>query len=168
VAYHDVYAHSRAGKIRFQRYYPSQLISEENYWNYKIPVYRNLVEGKQTTKSIQALCAQQLIDAAHHIYKAKPQDAEYSRVTCVISLPCMFSSELCIYTSKEYFKEHTTEYTGRFGKIEKIQGKSLAQEFGLVLPEGFNELGVLRTDEDDDGTPYISEQWYFGEVRQYG
>jgi hypothetical protein len=80
----------------------------------------------------------------------------------------MFSSELCIYTSEEYFKEHTTERTGRFGRIERIQGKSLAQEFGLVLPEGFNELGVLRTDEDDDGNPYIFERWYFGEVHQYG
>lgn len=152
----------------FSGYFPSQLTPEEKYWNYKIPVYRNLVEGKQTTKSIQVFCAQQLIDAAHHIYKAKPQDAEHSRVTCVISLPCMFSSELCIYTSEEYFKEHTTERTGRFGRIERIQGKSLAQEFGLVLPEGFNELGVLRTDEDDDGNPYISDQWYFGEVHQYG
>lgn len=143
-------------------------MSEENYWNYKIPVYRNLVEGKQTTKSIQAFCAQQLIDAAHHIYRAKPQGSVYSRVTCVISLPRMFTSELCIYTSEEYFQEHTSEHTGRFGKIEKIQNKSLAQEFGLVIPEDFNELGVLRTEEDDDGNPYISEYWYFGEVRQYG
>lgn len=149
-------------------YFPSALTAEEKYWYYKIPVHRNLVEGKQTSKSIQAFCAQQLIDAAHHIYKAKPQDTEYSRVTCVISLPCMFTSELCIYTSEEYFNEHTVAQIGRFGKIEKIQGKSLAQEFGLVLPEGFNELGVLRTDEDDDGNPCISEQWYFGEVRQYG
>ncbi|MCA1928821.1 DUF3916 domain-containing protein [Rheinheimera sp.] len=149
-------------------YFPLQITSEEKYWNYKIPVYRNLVEGKQTTKSIQAFCAQQLIDAAYHIYKAKPQYAECFRVTCVISLPCMFSSELCIYTSEQYFKEHTTEQTGRFGKIEKIQGQSLAQELGLALPEGFSELGVLRTDEDDDGNPYVSEQWYFGEIQHYG
>ncbi|WP_082045908.1 MULTISPECIES: DUF3916 domain-containing protein [Pseudomonas] len=155
-------------KKSFSGYFPSQLTPEEKYWNYKIPVYRNLVEGKQTTKSIQAFCAQQLIDAAHHIYKAKPQDAEYSRVTCVISFPCMFSSELCVYTSEEYFKEHTVEQIGRFGKIERIQGKSLAQEFGLELPEDFNELGVLRIDKDDDGNPYISEHWYFGEVHQYG
>ena len=62
----------------------------------------------------------------------------------------------------------STEQSGRFGKIEKIGGKSLAQEFGLELPEGFNELGILRTEEDDDGNPYISEQWYFGEIHQYG
>ncbi len=155
-------------KNSFSGYYPNQLTPEEKYWNYKIPVYRNLVEGKQTTKSIQAFCAQQLIDAAHLIYKAKPQDAKHSRVTCVISLPCMFSSELCIYTSEEYFKEHAAEHTGRFGKIERIQGKSLAQEYGLELPEGFNELGVLRINEDDDGNPYISQHWYFGEVHQHG
>ena len=152
----------------FSGYFPSELTPEEKYWNYKIPVHRNLVEGKQTSKSIQAFCTQQLIDAAHHIYKAKTQDTDYCRVTCVISLPWMFGSELCIYTTEEYFNEHTSEHTGRFGKIEKIQGKSLAQEFGLVIPEGFNELGVIRTDEDDDGNPYICEQWYFGEVRQHG
>lgn len=155
-------------KNSFSGCFPGDLTPEEKYWNYKIPVYRNLVEGKHTSKSIQAFCAQQLIDAAHHIYKAKPQGSANYRVTCVISLPCMFASELCIYISEEYFKEHTSEHTGRFGKIDKIQTRSLAQEFGLILPEDFSELGVLRTDEDDDGNPYISEEWYFGEVRQYG
>lgn len=35
----------------FSGYFPSQLTPEEKYWNYKIPVYRNLVEGKQPPRA---------------------------------------------------------------------------------------------------------------------
>jgi hypothetical protein len=36
------------------------------------------------------------------------------------------------------------------------------------IPEGFYEIGILRTDIDDDGNPYISEHWYFGKVSKHG
>lgn len=149
----------------FDGYFPSdELSTEEEYWNWKIPVDLRLVEGKQTNSAIQTECAQRLIDAAHLIYKARPRNVEGIRVTSVVVLPCMFTSELCIYTSESYYKKHTDVGRGIFGEITIIKDRSLAREWGLVLPEGFGELGVLRASEDGDGVPYSSEHWYFGEV----
>ncbi|WP_244268016.1 DUF3916 domain-containing protein [Stutzerimonas nitrititolerans] len=149
----------------FDGYFPSdQLSTEEQYWNWKIPVDMRLVEGRQTNSAVQAECAQRLIDAAHRIFQAKPRGVEGIRVTSVVVLPCMFTSELCIYTSEIYFKKHTEVGRSIFGEITIIKDRSLAREWGLVLPEGFGELGVMRASEDCDGDPYYSEHWYFGEV----
>lgn len=76
----------------------------------------------------------------------------------------MFASELCIYTDENYFNEHTSNGINRFGLLEKIQGKSLAQEWGLEIPQGFSEIGILQTMEGDDGKIYVYENWYFGDV----
>lgn len=134
------------------------------YWNVKIPVHTYLVQGKQTNKGIQSFCAQALIDAAYNIHKAKKNNERNIRVTCSIVIPDMFSSELCLFTSEEYFKEHTKEGNGRFGQIIPLNGRSLIEEWGLKLPDGFSELGVIRLDENDEGELYQSEHWYIGEV----
>jgi len=149
----------------FRGFYPRDLAPSESYWNFKIPVIRSMVEGRHSTMDLKKICAQALIDAAHYVWLAKPDDApSEARVTCCICLPEMFASELCIYNKQDYFCEHTSEGEGRFGKIEKISSKSIAFEWGLVLPTGFKELGVSCLYEGDDGKMYVSEHWYFGEV----
>ncbi|MBS9435041.1 DUF3916 domain-containing protein [Photorhabdus hainanensis] len=150
----------------YRTYFP--VITENDYsygyWNVKIPVHSALVQGKQTNKNIQSTCAQDLIDAAYNIYKAKPDNINNIRITCSIVLPDMFSSELCIFTSEEYFNEHTRNGYSRFGKITLLSERSLCKEWNLRLPDGFSELGILRISEDDEGKPYYSEHWYIGEV----
>nr|WP_274517909.1 DUF3916 domain-containing protein [Pseudomonas sp. GM102] len=42
--------------------------------------------------------------------------------------------------------------------------RSLATEWGLVLPKGMNEAGFHFVHEDEDGQKFESEHWYFGEV----
>lgn len=133
------------------------------YWNEKIPVDMALVQGKQTHAGIQSLCAQALIDAAYKIYHAKPADDDV-RVTCCIVLPDMFASELCLFTAEEYYNLHTTKGTSRFGEITLLHDRSLATEWSLHLPDGFSELGVLRTEVTEEGNVYCSEHWYLGEV----
>jgi hypothetical protein len=144
-------------------YFPSNLRAEDRYWNVKIPVITSLVQGKQTSKELQSFCAQQLINATHKIYLAKPDASNY-RVTCCIVLPDMFASELCIYIDENYFNEHTSNGLNRFGLLERIQDKSLAKEWGLEFPENFSEIGITRTMESDDGKIYVSENWYFGDL----
>lgn len=149
----------------FKEHFPKSYSGEEKYWNLKIPVDRRLVEGKQTSIDIQRHCAQSLINAAYAIFQGKNKNSIKARVTCVVVLPEMFSSELCIYNSEEYFIEHTEAGSGRFGTLEVIKTRSLAASWGLIIPEGFYEHGVLRTDEDEDGRPWVSEQWYFSETK---
>ena len=90
------------------------------YWNIKIPVHFSLVQGRQTNRNIQSYCAQMLINAAYDIYQCKPVDKKEIRVTCGIDLPDMFSSELCLFTSEEYFNMHTQTGNNFFWKINFI------------------------------------------------
>lgn len=134
------------------------------YWNVKIPVHLSLVQGRQTSRDIQSYCAQMLVNAAYDIYQSKPADKENIRVTCSIVLPDMFSSELCLFTSEEYFNMHTQPGNNIFGQLSLLHERSLVKEWGLILPEEFSELGVLRACENDEGEIYYSEHWYIGEV----
>lgn len=153
----------------YESYFPNVYESDyiSGYWNAKIPVDMALVQGKHTDVGIQSCCAQMLIDAAYHIYNAKVAGDDV-RVTCCIVLPDMFASELCIFTAEEYFLLHTSEGKSRFGQITVLKDRSLEKEWELDLPDGFSEVGILRVDEDEDedeeGNPYYSEHWYFGEV----
>ena len=144
----------------FEGYFPSDLTLDEKYCNWKIPVLTTLVEGKQATCAIQKECAQQLINAAGHLRLARPADAINCRIVASIILPSMFSSEICIYTNLDYHRSHIPLASDE----NCIHNKSLAAEWGLVLPEWMGERGTCRTIEDCDGQLYEVEEWYFGEV----
>ncbi|VVQ32152.1 hypothetical protein PS943_02725 [Pseudomonas fluorescens] len=145
---------------RFEGYFPDDLTLEQKYSNWKIPVLTTLVEGKQATAAIRKECAQQMINAAHNMLQARPENAIDCRVVAVICLPEMFSSEICIYTDLEYHRGHIPS----FGDEHHRTDKSLATEWGLILPEGMKERGLRYTAEDCDEQPYEAERWYFGEV----
>jgi hypothetical protein len=149
--------------LSFENHFPTDLVASDRYYNLKIPVIRSLVEGKQSTIELKSICAQQLINAAHSMFLSKPENAATFRVTCCVMLPEMFLSEVCIFTSEEYFQAHTNVGANSFGEISVISNKSLVNELKLVLPIGFHELGVLRT-YTDEGVVYRSECWYLGEV----
>lgn len=146
-------------------FFPNTLGESEEYWNMKIPVISTLVDGRFSSKEIRVECAQCLIDATHAIFRSKPQSKDKFRVTCSITIPQVFASEICIFSSEGYYKEHTTPGVGRFGKISLITCRSICEDWGLKLPGGFHELGVLREDADEDGNSLIYECWYLGEVK---
>lgn len=153
----------------FSGWFPEGLEAADRYCHWKIPVLRNLVEGRQAKKPVQIECAQRLIDATSHLIASKPQSANDFRVTCVVCLPDMFTSEVCIYLQEEYFQSHTSESIDRFGTTKAIKERSLANEWGLILPDGVSELGVAvdyRSDEDD--WSIVGERWYYGEVQPRG
>lgn len=64
---------------------------DQRYWNFKIPVDINLVEGKHRTQKTQAECAQALINACSHLMQATADLAGTPRITAVICLPDMFT-----------------------------------------------------------------------------
>jgi hypothetical protein len=155
---------------QFVGFFPDQksLAECRSYWNWKIPVHWALVEGKQTSVEIQRQCAQRLIDACHSMIAAKPAWAEYFRVTCLISLPDMHSSELCIYLDEGYFLEQVGNSSNDDGEQVRIDGRSLAKEWQLLLPEDMSEHGVLwRYDKSPDlDQHYVSEHWHYGEIER--
>ncbi len=153
--------------VSFAGYFPScdELDPDIRYLNWKIPVELNLVQGRWSTPAIQRKCAQRLIDACMHLIAAKPESAGSFRVTCVVCLPDMFASELCIYLDEDHFQSHTSASGGPHEHIKVLAARRLSEQWSLELPNGVGELGVsVERNGDEDEPPFSGEQWYFGEV----
>lgn len=144
----------------FEGHFPAGLTQESRYCNWKIPIHMSLVEGKQATAELKRQCAQHMVDAAQHLRMSRPAGAIDCRVVAAICVPCMFSSEICIYTDLEYHRGHIP-----LADSEEVEtGRSLAQEWGFVLPPGMGERGLRYKVENWEGQIHEEERWYFGEV----
>jgi len=146
---------------------PEAAFYAQGYWNHKVPVDWALVEGKQSTIAIRREVAHCLIQACQALIEAKPQWALSYRVTCLICLPDMHASELCIFSSEEYFQSKCGELNAAAGIQSFIGQNSLSREWQLELPQNVSELGI-RWQYDKDPDPeqhYVSEHWVYGEVR---
>lgn len=147
-------------------WFPVELTVAECYFNIKIPVLRGIVEGRHARRQWKVRAAQALINACALVVRSKPIDKLPYRVTCTVCVPDLFTSELCIYSSEDYFQSKVAPDDNNLGSIKKINGRSLAEEWGLVLPEGIEELGVVWdfTKSSDADDHYLSEHWVYGEV----
>ncbi len=67
---------------------------------------------------------------------------------------------------KRYFLSKVETMEGCHGEQTAITGRSLAAEWGLVLPPSVSERGTLwRYDQcSDPEDAYVSEHWNYGEV----
>lgn len=134
------------------------------YWNWKIPVNWALVEGRYSTRDMRRECAQLLIDACSALISAKPAWAKEARVTCCICWPDMFTSEVCIYFDEGYYRSKMGDAAGE--RRTRISGRSLAAEWGLVLPGNVAEVGTHWRHDAAGGADdrYASDHWMYGEV----
>jgi len=107
-----------------------------------------------------------LIDACASVVRSKPEDKLSYRVTSTVCVPDLFASELCIYSCEDYFQSKVRLREDGLGSIRTIKGRSLAKEWGLILPEGVKELGVVWsfTESVDPDDRYESEHWIYGQV----
>lgn len=150
----------------FEGYFPEGLTEGHMYHNYKVAVHESLVEGKQATADARRQAAQSLIDACAHLIAAKPASADPFRVLATICLPDMFSSEVCIYSDRDYYHSKISPAPSKNGTCTPITDRKLSEEWGLNLPAGIGEYGLaldFRGHEDPDYW-YVGEVWYFGEV----
>ncbi len=152
---------------RFAGRFPSseEIAEHPRYWNNKIPVESRLVEAPTTNLLLQRKCAQHLINACAHLIAAKPAELARVRVTCLIALPNMFSSEICLYLDENYYRGHTVPGPYDHGQLRSLQPRSLAREWNLTLPPGVGEWGVAAEYPAVEGyDEWYSDLWYFGEV----
>ena len=149
----------------FAGYFPHHLTPADRYWNVKISIHADMLHGRKSTWKSKRDCFQQMIDACYRIQQAKPVNNS-SRVTCLIALPDMMTSELCIYSSEEYFQSFLREGESVSGKSEIFAHRSLSQEIGLELPNSFHEVGIglYYPHDNQDEMRLTYERWYFGEV----
>jgi hypothetical protein len=143
--------------------------AKQPFVHWKIPILDRLANPPTTTPTIQARCAQCLIDAATHLAEAKPGTLAKARVTAIISLPNLFASEVCIFFDEDYF-ESFTDRTAEWQRWTLLPAeRNLLTEMNLRAPEDFFLIGfseVIR-DEEDDGV-YEGEVWLVGECGPAG
>ncbi|OEY94941.1 hypothetical protein BJD20_17860 [Acinetobacter proteolyticus] len=136
---------------------------EERYYNWKIPVPMNMVQGKHAQQDIKAQCVQYLINACQYLIEAKPVGTKFCKVTCVIVQPDMFASEVCLYLDEDYFNAHTLSgeyYDPQYLLVDDI---SLSRRWGLQIPEHMYERGIHihYVDPKNETDNYIADYWYF-------
>jgi len=139
---------------------------KEAYRNFKIPVEINLVEGKYSTLRDKAACAQAMLNACSNLITVTADMDYHPRITAVICLPDMFTSEICLFRSENYFQSFITEDRSENGASALIKERSLATEWGLILPANVQELGIsLEYFGSEDRDEWFSgERWYYGQV----
>lgn len=144
--------------------FPSRDIATHSHWNRKIPVHSGLAEGEKARHSTIVECVRSLIAATDRLVASKPEWARGFRVTCCISVPDAFASEICIYMDEGYFQRQISPANDRHGIKKRIRDYSLSKRWNLVLPDGFHEVGVRVVKPDDEHGDYRSDWWFFGEV----
>ncbi|WP_338637195.1 DUF3916 domain-containing protein [Erwinia persicina] len=139
---------------------------DEHYWNFKIPVEINLVQGKYSTLKTKADCAQAMINACSNLITATAGMNYSPRITAVICLPDMFTSEICLYRSEDYYQSFITEDRSKNGVTALIKERSLAAEWGLILPANVQELGITLEyyGSQDPDEWFTGERWYYGQL----
>ncbi len=89
----------------------------------------NLIQGKYSSVKTKASCAQAFINACSNLIAATA-DMYYSpRITTVICLPDMFTSEVCLYGSEDYYQSLITERRSDNDAYALINDRSLAAEW---------------------------------------
>lgn len=107
-----------------------------------------------------------MINACYNLMLATAGCDDIPRITTVICLPDMFTSEVCLFRSEEYFQSFITEGRSENGSLVLIRERSLAQEWGLILPDGVQELGITFDyyGGDDPDEWFSGERWYYGQL----
>jgi hypothetical protein len=126
----------------------------ERFCNVRIPVHIALVEGRQTSRRVQAQCVAAMLRAADHLARAAGAGRPgYYRVACLFTWPRLHDSEIALFYD-------AAEYAGFMSDRNELAPRSLAGSLGLTLPAGFVESGCDITQPDDRRT---IELWCIGE-----
>ena len=77
-----------------------------------------------------------------NLIRAKIGSEYDSRITAVICLPDIFTNEIYFFRSEDYYQSFTCESTSGNGSSSLIKERSLAEEWGLNLPQNEQELDI--------------------------
>lgn len=149
----------------------STALVDQRYWNFKLPVVDKLVEPPYATNAIRRACLVALFAAAEAV-EHSARRPEHCRVACLVTTPFLFSSEVTIFLSEDYFHSffpvpdvQRTDYLG--GWIEGSPADaSLLDPIRPPEPKRLELLGGTRIRQFDEELPdhlvdYINWIWAF-------
>ncbi|RON42944.1 DUF3916 domain-containing protein [Pseudomonas frederiksbergensis] len=121
----------------------------ERYTHWKIPVHEALIQGPQARIEVQALCIQQLLEAANHLSNAADRSQGYYRVACLLVWPWVHQSEVTVFYDRDY-------YLGFLGEANALMPERISRTLALQTPANFIEHGHDVTQPDDE----VAVQWW--------
>jgi Protein of unknown function (DUF3916) len=149
-------------------------LGQSRFWNWKIPVYSKVVEGRHATPEAQRSAIAAIFGAAEAVERS-PAKPPNTRTACLITTPFLFESEVTLFADEDYFRSflpvtetRRTDFEG--GWIEA----SLADPATLsaILPPAPAALrfrggtNLLHHDDTWDESPILRTSWVWAFERQ--
>lgn len=135
---------------------------------YSLPADMRLTDRPTTRPAYQARCANALLFAAARLRAARPPGLAHRKIAVMIFQPDMFMSEVQVFNDPGYYRTFEVR-TGHYQVWTRLPPeRSLVQELGLVLPDGFVERGWLDTDTNEDPDEASGWRVFTGEVWMIG
>jgi hypothetical protein len=142
-------------------------LGDSRFWNYKIPVYSKVVEGRHATPEAQRAAIAALFAAAEAIERA-PAKPPNTRIACLITTPFLFESEVTLFADEDYFRSFLpipgakrTPFDGGWIESSPADPSTLSAILppappGLIFRGGTN---LLQHDEAWERSPIVCTNW---------
>ncbi len=133
------------------------------YWHLHVPVDQAFIDSQKTPHWVRRQCVQVLIDRSEYLRRLKPESDEPIRVVASISLPHLWDSQIDVFFDQEYFSTFFERDSGGQRWTPLGESRSLSRDWGLNMPDAFQERGCHEHIRDEDYSQ-DGELWFFGEL----
>jgi len=149
-------------------------LGESRFWNWKIPVYSKLVEGRHATPAAQKAAIAALFAAAEAVERS-PSKPPSTRIACLITTPFLFESEVTLFADEGYFLSFLpmpgakrTPFDGGWVESSPADPSILSAILppsppGLVFHGGTN---LLHHDDTWERSPILRTNWVWAFQRR--
>jgi hypothetical protein len=144
------------------------------YWNFKVPVFSKVVEGRHATPEAQRACIAAMFAAAAAIERS-PSRPSGCRVACLVTTPLLFESEVTLFEDEDYFRSFLprpatsrTEFGGGWIEASPADPAEIAA-IRPPEPEGLAFMGGTRLVQHDpewQATPVSRCNWVWAYPRR--
>jgi hypothetical protein len=133
------------------------------YWHLHLWVALEFVNPAAMPHFVRKLCVQTLLERTQRLTTlASPHD--FSRVVVTINLPDVHASQLIVFFSESYFNSFFTRDSKQQKWTSLDNERSLAKEWSLQVPEGFEEKGFHEEVQEGEDYWVSNELWFFGQL----
>ena len=133
-----------------------------NFWHLHLPVARDFISSGATPFKVRRLCAQTLIDRAHHLAALAPSDGG-TRIVVAISPEDLWDSQIIVFFGSQYFDSFFKRDLPEQTWTTLNPNRSLQRCWNLELPADFGERGYQEEINAEDFQSQ-HELWFIGQL----
>ena len=133
-----------------------------SFWHLHLPVARDFISSGATPFKVRSLCAQTLINRAHHLAALAPSDGE-TRVVTAVTPQDLWDSQIIVFFGSEYFDTFFTRDSPDQKWTPLDLNRGLQRRWNLELPANFRERGYQEELNMEDFR-FQQELWFIGQL----